>query len=237
MALFSQNMIELSMELAAADPCYDEMAFKFFEHFCFISKAINHPGHDGMWDEEDGFYYDVLVFPDGRSTRLKVRSMVGLLPLCATTVIEKYQTGGIQNTMAAIDIRKRQMPGLFESIHPTGPGHLGIAGRGIFALVTPERLRRILSKCWMRMNFSAPMESVPSRSSTGNILMYSMSANRNTVYPTCRPNRIPGCLAVIPTGEGRSGYPSTSCSSEACSSSISTMGIPSKLNVQPVQAA
>jgi hypothetical protein len=156
MALFSQNMIELSMELAAADPCYDEMAFKFFEHFCFISKAINHPGHDGMWDEEDGFYYDVLVFPDGRSTRLKVRSMVGLLPLCATTVIEKYQTGGIQNTMAAIDIRKRQMPGLFESIHPTGPGHLGIAGRGIFALVTPERLRRILSKMLDENEFLSP---------------------------------------------------------------------------------
>ena len=67
------------------------MAFKFVEHFLYIAAAMNKPGQDGMWDEEDGFYYDLLRLPDGSATRLKVRSMVGLLPLCATTVIEKWQ--------------------------------------------------------------------------------------------------------------------------------------------------
>ena len=63
---------------------------KFFEHFLYIAAAMNGPG-DGMWDEEDGFYYDLLRLPDGSATQLKVRSMVGLLPLCATTVVEKWQ--------------------------------------------------------------------------------------------------------------------------------------------------
>jgi hypothetical protein len=156
MALFSQNMVEMSIELAAGDPCYDDMAFKFLEHFYFIARAINKPGHDGMWDEEDGFYYDVLVLPDGSSTRLKVRSMVGLLPLCATTVIEKWQRERIPKTVAAAEIRMRQMPSLFESIHPTGPQHLGVAERGVFALVTPDRFRRILAKMLDENEFLSP---------------------------------------------------------------------------------
>ena len=91
MALFSQNMTELAIELAAYDPIYEDMVVKFAEHFYYIASAMNRPGQDGMWDEEDGFYYDILRLPDGSATRLKVRSMVGLLPLCATTVIEKWQ--------------------------------------------------------------------------------------------------------------------------------------------------
>ena len=67
------------------------MVFKFAEHFYFIAAAMNRPGEDSMWDEEDGFYYDLLRMPDGSAHRLKVRSLVGLLPLCATTVIEKWQ--------------------------------------------------------------------------------------------------------------------------------------------------
>ena len=91
MALFSQNMLELALELAAHDPIYGDMVFKFIEHFYYIAAGINRPGSDGMWDDEDGFYYDLLRLPDGTATRLKVRSMVGLLPLCATTVIERGQ--------------------------------------------------------------------------------------------------------------------------------------------------
>jgi hypothetical protein len=88
MALFSQNMLELAVELAAHDPAYEDMVLKFAEHFYYISAGMNRSGQDGMWDEEDGFYYDLLCLPDGSSQRLKVRSMVGLLPLCATTVVE-----------------------------------------------------------------------------------------------------------------------------------------------------
>jgi hypothetical protein len=105
---------------------------------------------------EDGFYYDLLRLPDGSATRLKVRSMVGLLPLCATTVIEQWQRERVPQATAAYQARLRQIPELLASIHPTGPGHLGVAERGIIALVNPERLRRILSKMLDENEFLSP---------------------------------------------------------------------------------
>jgi hypothetical protein len=156
MALFSQNMLELAFELTEHDVTYEAMLPKFAEHFCYIARGMNRQGQDGMWDEEDGFYYDLLRLPDGSATRLKVRSMVGLLPLCATTVIEKRQRERAPLAMAAITERLRRIPELFETMHPTGPGHLGVAERGILALVNPERLRRILTKMLDENEFLSP---------------------------------------------------------------------------------
>ena len=156
MALFSQNMAELAIELAAHDRSYEDMIVKFAEHFYYIAAAMNKPGASGMWDEEDGFYYDLLVLPDGSTTRLKVRSMVGLLPLCATSVMEKWQRERVPRAMAHIQERLRRIPELHDTIHPTGPGHFGVAERGIAALVTPERLRRILSKMLDENEFLCP---------------------------------------------------------------------------------
>ncbi|MFN8628281.1 MAG: glucosidase [Candidatus Binatia bacterium] len=156
MALFTQNMLELSVELAAYDPTYEDMALKFVEHFLYIAAAMNRAGSDAMWDEEDGFYYDLLRLPNGRGTRLKVRSLVGLLPLCATTVIERWQRERVPRATAALMGRLRQMPELLESVHPTGPGHFGVAERGLFALVNPERLRRILSRMLDENEFLSP---------------------------------------------------------------------------------
>src|SRR4029079_14217023 len=89
MALFSQNMFEIACELAQQDPTYEDMAAKFMQHYLWIAAAMDRIGdnNDELWDEEDGFFYDVLRMPDGSAQRLKVRSMVGLLPLCATTVV------------------------------------------------------------------------------------------------------------------------------------------------------
>ncbi len=156
MALYCQNMLEISVELAGADPSYDDMAAKFIDHFLWIARAMNHMGPGGMWDEEDGFYYDVLRFPDGSASRLKLRSMVGLLPLCATTVIEPWQRQRVPHTQATNMERVQRMPELLQSIHPTGPGHLGFADRGIVALVNPERLRRILSRMLDEKEFLSP---------------------------------------------------------------------------------
>jgi hypothetical protein len=155
-ALFCQNMLEISFELAAHDSFYEDMAMKFADHLLWIARAMNQAGPDGMWDEEDGFYYDVLRLPDGRATRLKVRSMVGLLPICATTVIEPWQRERAPRVVQILTERLRRMPELLESIHPTGPGHLGYAGRGIAALVNPERLRRILSRMLDEKEFLSP---------------------------------------------------------------------------------
>jgi hypothetical protein len=156
MALFSQNMVELAVELAVHDRTYEDMVTKFVDHFYFIAAGMNRPGQDGMWDEEDGFYYDLLRLPDGSTTRLKVRSMVGLLPLCATTVSEEWQRERIPKAMAAISERLHRIPELFKTMHPTGPGHFGVAERGILALVNPERLRQILSKMLDENEFLGP---------------------------------------------------------------------------------
>jgi len=156
MALFSQNMLELAIELAAHDSNYEDMVVKFAEHFGYIARGMNRSGHEGMWDEEDGFYYDLLCLPDGSSQRLKVRSMVGLLPLCATTVTEVWQRERIPRALVRIQQRLQRIPELVESIHPTGPGHYGEDERGIIALVNPERLRRMLEKMLDENEFLGP---------------------------------------------------------------------------------
>ena len=156
MALFSQNMVELAVELAAHDSTYEDMVSKFVEHFFFIALGMNRPGADGMWDEEDGFYYDVLRLPDGQSTRLKVRSMVGLLPLAATTVVEQWQRERVPRVTTVIQERHRRMPELAATMHATGPGQYGVAERGLLALVNQDRLRRILSKMLDENEFLGP---------------------------------------------------------------------------------
>ncbi len=156
MTLFGQNMAEIAIELAAYDPFYEDMAIKFVNHLLWIARAMNQTGPEGMWDEEDGFYYDVLRLPDGRAERLKVRSMVGLLPLCATTVIEPWQRELVPDASHILRERLQRMPELRESIHPTGIGHLGYNERGIAAIVNPTRLRRILTRMLDEQEFLSP---------------------------------------------------------------------------------
>ena len=90
MAFYCQTMIEMALILADHDRQYEEYAFRFIQQFMWIASAMNRigEGQDQMWDEEDGFHYDVLRLPDGSATRLKVRSLVGLFPLCASTIFE-----------------------------------------------------------------------------------------------------------------------------------------------------
>lgn len=90
MAMYSLNLMRISLELAKVNPVYQDMATKFFEHFLYIAGAMSNMGmaNDGLWDEEDQFFYDVLKFSDGSATKLKVRSMVGLIPLFAVEVLD-----------------------------------------------------------------------------------------------------------------------------------------------------
>jgi hypothetical protein len=155
-ALFCQNMIEIAFELAANDPTYEELATNYAIEFLLIARAMNRIGAGGMWDEEDGFYYDVLRLPDGNATRLKVRSMVGLLPLCATTAIEKRQREQTPRLVEQMLDRVSRMPELLESIHATGPGHFGFAERGLLGLVNETRLRRILTRMLDENEFLSP---------------------------------------------------------------------------------
>ncbi len=155
-SMFAQNMLEIAVELAAQDPMYEDMAIKFADHFMWIARAMNQTGPEGMWDEEDGFYYDVLRLPDGSARRLKVRSMVGLLPLCATTVIEPWQRERMPRVLKTLRERLQRMPELAEGIHASGPGHFGYNERGIAALVNEKRLRRILTRMLDENEFLSP---------------------------------------------------------------------------------
>jgi hypothetical protein len=158
MALFCQNMAELACELAVHDPSYEGMATKFLDHFLLIAGAMNRlgGGQAGLWDEEDGFYYDLLRTPDGRATPLKVRSMVGLLPLCAATVIEKHQRERLPNATRHVQERLARSPELRNRIHATGPGQFGAAERGMMALVDGSKLRRILARMLDEGEFLGP---------------------------------------------------------------------------------
>src|SRR6478735_1613830 len=128
MALFCQNMLEIAVELAMTDPDYGEMALKFVEHFLWIASSMSHLGEDtGMWDEEDGFFYDVLRLPDGRAQRLKVRSMVGLLPLCAATTFEGELIAKSPELAERFRNFLDSRPELRSAIHD--PLRQGVAGR------------------------------------------------------------------------------------------------------------
>jgi hypothetical protein len=143
-------MMEICFQLVAHDSDYEDLAVKFGDHFLWIASALNRMGPDGMRDEEDGVYYDILRLPDGSATRLKVRSTVGRLPICATTVVEPWERERLPSFLELFAVRLRRMPWLLKSIHPTGPGHLGVAARGIGALVGPDRLRQILKNLFAK---------------------------------------------------------------------------------------
>jgi Glycosyl hydrolase family 63 C-terminal domain len=155
MALFCQNMMEIGAELAMHMPAYAELCLKFLEHFLLIAVALMHAGGGtGMWDEEDGFFYDVLRTPDGKAERMKVRSMVGLLPMCAVTafdgkVLEKYPEFS-QRALRIIDAH----PELAKFIHD--PVQVGPTGRRLTAVLDETKLRRVLSIMLDEKEFFSP---------------------------------------------------------------------------------
>jgi hypothetical protein len=145
MALYCQNMLEIAAELATSDVDYVDMVLKFSEHFLWIASAMTHLGKDtGMWDEEDGFFYDVLRLPDGRSQRLKVRSMVGLLPLCAATVFEGDLIAAYPELEGRFRAFVNARPELCAAIHD--PRLTGPTGRHLASILNEPKLRRVLEK-------------------------------------------------------------------------------------------
>ena len=145
MALYCQNMLEIATELAHTEPDYVDMAHKFCQHFLWIASAMAHAGDDtGMWDEEDGFFYDVLRLPSGEAQRLKVRSMVGLLPLCAATTFDGELLAKNPEIRHRFERFLLARPELYAAIHD--PNKPGIAGRHLAAILDETKLRRVLAK-------------------------------------------------------------------------------------------
>jgi hypothetical protein len=145
MALYSQWMLQMAIELSKRNPVYVDMALKFLSHFLWIAVAMNPPeGETPLWDDQDGFYYDVMRMPDGQTIQLKVRSLVGLLPICAATVfdgefIAQYPSvsEGVQQFIARFSDELPQLVAATRAVSPEG--------RHILSLVDEERLRRILA--------------------------------------------------------------------------------------------
>ncbi len=155
MALFCQNMLEIATELAHTEPDYVDMAHKFCQHFLWIASAMAHAGDDtGMWDEEDGFFYDVLRLPSGGAQRLKVRSMVGLLPLCAATTFDGELLAKNPEIRHRFERFLTTRPELYAAIHD--PNKPGIAGRHLAAILDETKLRRVLAKMLDENEFLSP---------------------------------------------------------------------------------
>jgi len=156
MAMYSLNMLAIALELAAEDDTYEDLASKFWEHFLFISHAMNHLGEDGisLWDEEDGFYYDVLHLHGSGNEPLKVRSMVGLIPLFAVETIEADVLEKLPHFKRRIEWFIENRPDLTEnvaSMRTPGKGE-----RRLLAVAYRERLERVLKLMLDEQEFLSP---------------------------------------------------------------------------------
>ncbi|MCK6685365.1 MAG: glucosidase, partial [Thermoanaerobaculia bacterium] len=158
MAFYCQNMLEIAFILAEEDPIYEELAFKFLQHFMWISYSMDRIGdhHDEMWDEEDGFFYDLLRLPGGESTRLKVRSMVGLLPLCAATVFEADAIDRFPKLRELIAIFRKRHPEVVAHVAPTDEGFIGHSGRRLLSVLNRKKLERVLGYLLDENEFLGP---------------------------------------------------------------------------------
>jgi hypothetical protein len=156
MAFYSQQMLRIAVELALHDPLYEEFAIKFFEHTMWISGAMDRLGEhqDELWDEEDGFFYDVLRLPNGRCMRLKVRSIVGLLPIMATVVFPPNVFEKLPAFKRKVEEFIGRHPEISATVHlPTKQGQLG---RRMLSVVDETKLRRILSRMFDEDEFLSP---------------------------------------------------------------------------------
>ncbi|GAA4941687.1 glucosidase [Actinoplanes utahensis] len=155
MALYCQSMLQIALELSQRDEVYLEQAQAYFEHFAWIAVAVGHEtGSAAMWDEEDGFFYDLLRLPDGSAERLRVRSLVGLLPLAATTVYESLVTSRYPQLIEGVQDFVNRHPSV-SSVLSRGRA-LGRHGQHLLALFDENRLRRILARLLDEEEFLSP---------------------------------------------------------------------------------
>jgi hypothetical protein len=151
MAMYSLNLLAISLELAIEEPAYEDMASKFWEHFVHIARSLNTMG---LWDDEQGLYADVLHWPDGRKQRLQIRSMVGLIPLFAVDVFDGELLARFPAFLKRLEWFIDNRPDLTEGVACMRTP--GAAGRRIFSVVSPERLRRVLAVMLDEREFLSP---------------------------------------------------------------------------------
>jgi len=159
MAFYCLCVLEVALILTEYDSAmYEEIAFRFLEHFFWITYAMDRIGvhHDEMWDTADGFFYDLLHFPHGDAMRLKIRSIVGLLPLCAATVFEEGALGKHPRLVELMTLFRERHPELLKEIAPADESFIGYAGRRLASVCNKEKLQRILAYMLDENEFLSP---------------------------------------------------------------------------------
>ena len=156
MAMYCLNMLTIALELAKFNPVYEDTASKFFEHFLYIADAMNRIGKSEitLWDEEDGFYYDVLHLPNGNHFPLKVRSIVGLIPLFAVTTLEQDTLHQLPNFKKRMEWFIHNRPDLKQNVACMQT--VGLGTRRLLAIAYQDKLRLILAKMLDEREFLSP---------------------------------------------------------------------------------
>ncbi len=159
MAMYALNLMAIALELAQHDPAYEDVASKFWEHFLYIAKAMNDRGgdahqHASLWNEEDGFFYDVLHTQDGEMFPMKVRSMVGLIPLFAVETIEPEMLENLPNFKRRMDWFIEHRPDLTGNVASMCTP--GVGERLLMSIVNQEQLRRVLRVMLHEDEFLSP---------------------------------------------------------------------------------
>ena len=154
MAMYSLVMMRIAMELVPHSAAYEDVASKFFEHFLYIADAMNEAGGGGLWDDEDGFYYDRLLLPSGDKFPLRIRSVVGLIPLFAVTAIEQSEIDRLPAFKKRVQWFMDHRPDLCRNLEiRTGAG---TNGRWMLSLVHRDKLETILAAMLDENEFLSP---------------------------------------------------------------------------------
>jgi len=156
MAMYCLDMLTIALELAKENSAYEDIASKFFEHFLYIADAMNGVGDTAiaLWDEDDGFYYDALHSPDGHQFPMKVRSLVGLMPLCAVSILEPETLERLPGFKQRTEWFIQNRPDLTQNI--ACMQKQGVGERRLLAITPPDKLRRILEKMLDATEFLSP---------------------------------------------------------------------------------
>jgi hypothetical protein len=144
MAMYCLNMLRIALELAEQNPVYEDIASKFFEHFLYIADAMNRGGNDGLWDERDGFYYDKLRLPGGTAFDVKIRSLVGLIPLFAVETLEPRVWQRLPNFTKRMRWFIQNRPDLCGNL--ASMTRHGVGERRLLSLVGRDRLKRLMQR-------------------------------------------------------------------------------------------
>jgi Glycosyl hydrolase family 63 C-terminal domain len=156
MAMYTLNLLAIALELTKEEPCYEDVASKFWEHFVYIAHAMSHRGQDGigLWNEEDGFFYDVLKLPDGSRFPMKIRSMVGLIPLFAVEALEPEVLDRLPDFKRRLEWFIDNRPDLTENLACMSSE--GMGERRLLSIVNQDQLRRILKYLLDEREFLSP---------------------------------------------------------------------------------